>query len=195
MRQIVSGHEDVFKWPFVFLSAGQRMACLTAPGKYRQPGGPQDRENTMTITVEFKQLNHGRDLPLPAYQSELAAGLDLLAAVEEKVILQPGTRMLVPTGLAMALPAGYEAQVRPRSGLAAKHGVTVLNTPGTIDADYRGEVKVILINLGEADFAIARGDRIAQMIVAPVVRAEIRQVEVLSETGRGTGGFGSTGKR
>jgi len=149
----------------------------------------------MTITVEFKQLDHGRDLPLPAYQSELAAGLDLLAAVEESAILRPGTRMLVPTGLAMALPAGYEAQVRPRSGLAAKYGVTVLNTPGTIDADYRGEVKVILINLGEADFVVSRGDRIAQMVVAPVVQAEIRQVEILSETGRGTGGFGSTGKR
>jgi dUTP pyrophosphatase len=149
----------------------------------------------MTITLEFKRLEHGRDLPLPAYQSELAAGLDLLAAVDEPLTLQPGARALVSTGLAMALPAGFEAQVRPRSGLAAKHGVTVLNTPGTIDADYRGEVKVILINLGDQEFLISRGDRIAQMVVAPLLQAAIQEVEVLSETDRGTGGFGSTGQR
>jgi dUTP pyrophosphatase len=149
----------------------------------------------MTIKLELKRLDHGQDLPLPAYQSDLAAGLDLLAAVDDGLTLQPGSRALVPTGLAMALPAGYEAQVRPRSGLAAKHGVTVLNTPGTIDADYRGEVKVILINLGDTAFEISRGDRIAQMVIAPVLQAEIEEVEILSETSRGTGGFGSTGQR
>ncbi|TYC54106.1 dUTP diphosphatase [Rhodobacterales bacterium] len=147
----------------------------------------------MTVTLEFKRLDHGRDLPLPAYQSELAAGLDLLAAVDAPVELAPGERALVPTGLAMALPAGYEAQVRPRSGLAAKNGVTVLNTPGTIDADYRGEVKVILINLGQDPFRISRGDRIAQMVIAPVLQASIQEVGTLSDTTRGTGGFGSTG--
>ncbi|MGX1499231.1 dUTP pyrophosphatase [Labrenzia sp. MBR-25] len=148
----------------------------------------------MPVTLELKRLEHGRDLPLPAYQSVLAAGLDLLAAVDGTITLAPGARALVPTGLAMALPAGYEAQVRPRSGLAAKHGVTVLNTPGTIDADYRGEVKVILINLGDAPFEISRGDRIAQMVIAPVLQADMVEVEVLSETERGAGGFGSTGR-
>ncbi len=148
----------------------------------------------MTVTLELKRLEHGRDLPLPAYQSILAAGLDLLAAVDGAITLAPGARALVPTGLAMALPAGFEAQVRPRSGLAAKHGVTVLNTPGTIDADYRGEVKVILINLGDDPFEISRGDRIAQMVIAPVLQANIVEVEVLSETERGSGGFGSTGR-
>jgi len=148
----------------------------------------------MTVTLELKRLEHGRDLPLPAYQSILAAGLDLLAAVDGTITLAPGARALVPTGLAMALPAGFEAQVRPRSGLAAKHGVTVLNTPGTIDADYRGEVKVILINLGDGPFEISRGDRIAQMVIAPVLQADIVEVEVLSETERGSGGFGSTGR-
>lgn len=148
----------------------------------------------MPVTLELKRLEHGRDLPLPAYQSALAAGLDLVAAVDSKITLAPGSRALVPTGLAMALPAGFEAQVRPRSGLAAKHGVTVLNTPGTIDADYRGEVKVILINLGEEPFEISRGDRIAQMVIAPVLQADIVEVEDLSETARGAGGFGSTGR-
>ncbi len=148
----------------------------------------------MPVTLELKRLEHGRDLPLPAYQSVLAAGLDLLAAVDGTITLAPGARALVPTGLAMALPAGFEAQVRPRSGLAAKHGVTVLNTPGTIDADYRGEVKVILINLGDDSFEISRGDRIAQMVIAPVLQADIVEVEVLSETERGSGGFGSTGR-
>ncbi|AMN51150.1 deoxyuridine 5'-triphosphate nucleotidohydrolase [Labrenzia sp. CP4] len=148
----------------------------------------------MPVTLELKRLEHGRDLPLPAYQSILAAGLDLLAAVDGAITLAPGARALVPTGLAMALPAGFEAQVRPRSGLAAKHGVTVLNTPGTIDADYRGEVKVILINLGDDPFEISRGDRIAQMVIAPVLQADIVEVEVLSETERGSGGFGSTGR-
>ncbi|MES0812401.1 dUTP diphosphatase [Roseibium sp. SCPC15] len=148
----------------------------------------------MTVTLELKRLDHGKDLPLPAYQSTLAAGLDLQAAVESSVTLAPGERTLVPTGLAMALPAGFEAQVRPRSGLAAKHGVTVLNTPGTIDADYRGEVKVILINLGTEPFEITRGERIAQMVVAPVLQADIREVATLSDTERGSGGFGSTGR-
>ncbi|MBG6157833.1 dUTP pyrophosphatase [Labrenzia sp. EL_159] len=148
----------------------------------------------MHATLQLKRLEHGKDLPLPAYQSELAAGLDLLAAVDDPVILAPGQRALVPIGLSMALPAGFEAQVRPRSGLAAKHGVTVLNTPGTIDADYRGEVKVILINLGDAPFEITRGERIAQMVIAPVLQAEITEVAVLSDTERGVGGFGSTGR-
>ncbi|WP_029063332.1 dUTP diphosphatase [Labrenzia sp. DG1229] len=148
----------------------------------------------MHATLQLKRLEHGKDLPLPAYQSELAAGLDLLAAVDDPVILAPGKRALVPTGLSMALPAGFEAQVRPRSGLAAKHGVTVLNTPGTIDADYRGEVKVILINLGDAAFEITRGERIAQMVIAPVLQAAITEVAVLSDTERGVGGFGSTGR-
>lgn len=147
----------------------------------------------MTVKVELKRLPHGVDLPLPAYQSELAAGLDLLAAVETPQILDPGKRALIPTGLAMALPAGFEGQVRPRSGLAAKNGVTVLNTPGTVDADYRGEVKVILINLGEEPFTIERGSRIAQLVIAPVLQAELVEVETLSETQRGAGGFGSTG--
>ncbi|WP_306145891.1 dUTP diphosphatase [Roseibium sp. MMSF_3412] len=148
----------------------------------------------MQVTLELKQLDHAKGLPLPAYQSDLAAGLDLVAAVDVPLQLAPGERALVPTGLAMALPAGFEAQVRPRSGLAAKHGVSVLNTPGTIDADYRGEVKVILINLGNAPFEIVRGERIAQMVIAPVLQAVITEVETLSETQRGTGGFGSTGR-
>ncbi|WP_299819547.1 dUTP diphosphatase [uncultured Roseibium sp.] len=148
----------------------------------------------MQISLELKRLDHGKDLPLPAYQSDLAAGLDLLAAVGESMVLAPGKRALIPTGLAMALPAGFEAQVRPRSGLAAKHGVTVLNTPGTIDADYRGEVKVILINHGDAPFEISRGDRIAQMVIAPVLQAQILEVTDLTDTTRGAGGFGSTGR-
>ena len=147
----------------------------------------------MTVRLELKRLDHGAGLPLPAYQSELAAGLDLLAAVGEPLVLELGKRALVPTGLSMAIPAGYEGQVRPRSGLAAKNGVTVLNTPGTIDADYRGEVKVILINLGDQPFEIERGSRIAQLVIAPVLQAEIADVEVLSDTERGAGGFGSTG--
>jgi dUTP pyrophosphatase len=140
-------------------------------------------------------LPHGADLPLPAYQTAHAAGLDLLAAVSEyaPVHLARGARVLIPTGLALALPHGFEAQVRPRSGLALKHGITVLNSPGTIDADYRGEVQVILVNLGEADFVVRRGDRIAQLIIAPVTQAELVVVTALDETPRGTGGFGSTG--
>jgi dUTP pyrophosphatase len=149
----------------------------------------------MTLSLRIRRLPHGEDLPLPAYQSAAAAGMDLLAANDEPLLLQPGARALVPTGVAIALPEGTEAQVRPRSGLAAKHGVTVLNTPGTIDADYRGEIKVILINLGDEPFAIERGSRIAQMVVAPVARAELVEVDDLDDTARGAGGFGSTGPR
>lgn len=149
----------------------------------------------MTLTVELKPLPHFGELELPAYETVLAAGADLRAAVSEgaPMVLQPGARALVPTGLAMALPAGYEAQIRPRSGLAYKHGVTCLNTPGTIDADYRGEVKVLLINHGESAFTINRGERIAQMVIAPITQPEFTRVSTLSETARGAGGFGSTG--
>jgi len=149
-----------------------------------------------TVKVEVSQLPHGEGLALPAYQSADAAGLDLLAAVpqDSPVILAPGKHALVPTGLAIALPPGFEAQVRPRSGLAAKHGVTVLNSPGTIDADYRGEISVILINHGETAFAVRRGERIAQMVIAPVAQAQLVPVVSLSSTDRGSGGFGSTGR-
>jgi dUTP pyrophosphatase len=150
----------------------------------------------MTIRVEIKLLPHGEGLALPAYQSAHAAGLDLLAAVaaDAPLLLAPGRTALVPTGLTIALPQGFEAQVRPRSGLAAKHGITVLNAPGTIDADYRGEVCVLLINHGDKAFAIARGERIAQMVIAPVSHAELIPVTTLPETARGSGGFGSTGR-
>lgn len=147
----------------------------------------------MRVSVSIHRLPHAEGLAFPAYQTCQAAGADLTAAVGEDVTLAPGERRLVPTGIAIGLPDGYEAQVRPRSGLALKHGVTVLNTPGTIDADYRGEIGVILVNLGQEPFTIRRGDRIAQMIVAPVVQAEFREAE-LTETARGAGGFGSTGK-
>ena len=148
------------------------------------------------IKIEVLQLPHGEGLALPAYQSAHAAGLDLVAAVpaDAPVTLAPGAHALVPTGLVIALPPGHEAQVRPRSGLAIKHGVTVINSPGTIDADYRGEVKVGLVNLGEAPFVIRRGERIAQMVVAPVVQATLVEVSAVSETARGAGGFGSTGR-
>jgi len=148
------------------------------------------------IRIDIRQLPHGEGLALPAYQSAHAAGLDLLAAVPDgaPLILAPGQRALVPTGLTIALPPGYEAQVRPRSGLAAKHGVTVLNAPGTVDADYRGEIGVLLINHGAAPFTIRRGERIAQMVIAAVVRAELVSATELSATERGSGGFGSTGR-
>jgi len=141
-------------------------------------------------------LPHFQGLALPAYETADAAGMDLRAAVEDgaPVTLAPGARAMIPTGLTIALPAGYEAQVRPRSGLAAKHGITCLNSPGTVDADYRGEVKVILINLGSEPFVIKRGERIAQMIIAPVTRAEMKVVDKLDDTKRGAGGFGSTGR-
>jgi len=149
----------------------------------------------MNIELRIKRLPHGQDLPLPAYQTPAAAGLDLLAAIprQTKLVLEPGGRDLVPTGVSIELPAGFEAQVRPRSGLALRHGVTVLNAPGTIDADYRGEICVILVNLGSEPFEILRGDRIAQMVVAPVSRAVLSEVPVLSTSVRGAGGFGSTG--
>lgn len=149
----------------------------------------------MSLTVELKPLDHFGDLELPKYETVLAAGADLRAAVPEHapMTLAPGQRALVPTGLAMALPAGYEAQIRPRSGLAYKHGITCLNTPGTIDADYRGEVKVLLINHGDHPFDIHRGERIAQMVIAPICQPEFLRVEILSDTKRGAGGFGSTG--
>ena len=147
------------------------------------------------VKVDIRQLPHAEGLALPAYQSSDAAGLDLLAAVPQDapLMLAPGKHAMVPTGLAIALPPGFEAQVRPRSGLAAKHGVTVLNSPGTIDADYRGEINVILINHGEAPFVIRRGERIAQMVIAPVVQAQLVPAATLSATNRGSGGFGSTG--
>lgn len=148
------------------------------------------------VTVELQRLPHAEGLPLPAYQTNDAAGLDLMAAVAENepLTLAPGQYTLVPTGLAIALPPGYEAQVRPRSGLAAKHGVTVLNSPGTIDADYRGEIKVILINHGQTAFVVKRGERIAQMVIAPMAQAALAPVATLSATDRGAGGFGSTGR-
>ena len=150
----------------------------------------------MNPTVPIQRLPHGEGLPLPAYETAQAAGMDLRAAVpeDEPFVLRPGARHPAPTGFAFALPPGFEGQVRPRSGLAAKHGVTCLNTPGTIDADYRGEVKVILINLGEEDFVIRRGERIAQLVIAPVVQAAWRETASLEETARGAGGFGSTGR-
>ncbi|HEY0331935.1 MAG TPA: dUTP diphosphatase [Rhodopseudomonas sp.] len=151
---------------------------------------------TVAISATVQQLPHGEGLALPAYQSAHAAGLDLLAAVanDAPLVLAPGTYALVPTGLTLALPPGYEAQVRPRSGLAARHGVTVLNAPGTIDADYRGEIGVLLINHGSQPFTIERGERIAQMVVARVARVELKAVAALDETARGSGGFGSTGR-
>jgi dUTP pyrophosphatase len=148
------------------------------------------------VKVEIQQLPHGKGLALPAYQSAHAAGLDLLAAVPEDapMTLKPGKHAMIPTGLTIALPQGFEAQVRPRSGLAAKHGVTVLNSPGTVDADYRGEINVLLINHGDQPFPIKRGERIAQMVIAPVTQVELVPAASLSATDRGSGGFGSTGR-
>ncbi len=152
-------------------------------------------ETLHKIAVHVQRLANGAGLPLPAAQSAAAAGMDLRAAVDAPTVLQPGARALVPTGFALALPAGHEGQVRPRSGLATEHGVTVLNAPGTIDADYRGEVKVLLINLGDRPFTITRGMRIAQLVVAPVAAAESVEVTELTATARGINGFGSTGLR
>ena len=146
------------------------------------------------MKVKITRLAHGANLPLPTYESAHAAGMDLRAAVPEPLRLEPGKRALVPTGIAIALPDGYEAQVRPRSGLALKDGVSVLNAPGTIDADYRGEVGVILINHGEEPFDINRGERIAQLVITPVSQGVWVEVETLDETSRGAGGFGSSGK-
>ncbi|WP_340102679.1 dUTP diphosphatase [Rhodohalobacter sp. 8-1] len=142
---------------------------------------------------EFKKLSHAADLPLPSYESDYAAGMDLRAAVPGTVPIKPGERALIPTGLQMGLQDGFEAQIRPRSGLAFKFGITMLNAPGTIDSDYRGEIKVLVINHGDEVFNVSFGDRIAQMIIAPVSRAEIREVQELGETERNKGGFGSTG--
>lgn len=147
----------------------------------------------MAVTVKVTRVGErGEPLPLPRYETDHAAGLDLRA--DEPVALAPGERALVPTGLALELPPGHEGQVRPRSGLAARHGVTLLNTPGTIDADYRGEVKVILVNLGQAPVRFERGERIAQLVIAPVTHATLVEAPALGETGRGAGGFGSTGR-
>jgi dUTP pyrophosphatase len=149
---------------------------------------------TEPVRVALRRLPEGQGLPLPAYMSEFAAGADLCAAVSSEVTLAPGERAMVPTGFSIAVPAGYEAQIRPRSGLALKHGIAVLNSPGTVDADYRGPVNVILANLGNEPFVIARGDRIAQLLIAPVSRAAFEVVESLPDTVRGAGGFGSTGR-
>jgi dUTP pyrophosphatase len=146
------------------------------------------------VRVAVQRLAGGKDLPLPAYATPGSAGVDLVAAIDAPLTLLPGARAPVPTGLAIALPEGWEAQVRPRSGLALEHGLTVLNTPGTIDADYRGEVKVILVNLGERAITIERGRRIAQLVVAPVARLEWHEVAALPPSARGAGGFGSTGQ-
>ncbi len=147
------------------------------------------------VRVKVKRLPHGEGLDLPAYATEHAAGFDLRAAVEESVVLEPLERALIPTGFVFEIPEGYEGQIRPRSGLAFRKGITLLNSPGTVDADYRGEVKVLLINLGQEPVTIERGERIAQMIITPVVRVELVEVETVSTTARGEGGFGSTGYR
>jgi dUTP pyrophosphatase len=150
---------------------------------------------SQNVTVSITRLPHGKDLPLPAYATEHSAGLDLQAAIAENITLAPGERKLVPTGLSIALPDGYEAQIRPRSGLALKHGISLVNTPGTIDADYRGEIGILIINHGQEPFTIERGMRIAQMVIAPYTRAQFSEVVELSTTERGAGGFGSTGTR
>ena len=151
--------------------------------------------SAISPTIGFQRLPHGEGLDLPSYASEEAAGMDVRAAVpaDREMLILPGRRVLVPTGFVMEIPAGYEVQVRPRSGLALKHGITCLNTPGTIDSDYRGEVKVLLVNLGDEEFAVTRGMRIAQLVVAPVVRPRLEERSHLGETSRATGGFGSTG--
>ncbi|HZB89865.1 MAG TPA: dUTP diphosphatase [Stellaceae bacterium] len=146
------------------------------------------------VSVAVQVLPHGDGLPLPAYATEGSAGLDLAAALEAPLVLAPGARAAVPTGIALALPEGYEGQVRARSGLALRHGIAVLNSPGTIDADYRGELRVILANLGDAPVTIARGERIAQLVVAPVARVALEPVAQLPQSGRAAGGFGSTGR-
>lgn len=151
--------------------------------------------NSNKPNINIMRLPHGEGLELPFYATSHAAGADLRAAIDEDLTIEPGERQLIKTGFAMALPDNYEAQIRPRSGLALKQGITVLNTPGTIDADYRGEIGVILINLGDQPFTISRGDRIAQMIIAPFVQADFHAVTELSDTARGSGGFGSSGKQ
>ncbi len=143
--------------------------------------------------ILITRLEHGKNLPLPSYETNQAAGMDVRAALDKTVTLDPGERLLIPTGFKIALPKGYEAQIRPRSGLAIRNGITMLNSPGTIDADYRGEVKVIAINHGQESFEINHGDRIAQMVISPVIQLQFDEVSALSETERGDGGFGSTG--
>lgn len=143
--------------------------------------------------IEFRKLDHAKDLQLPSYESSSAAGMDIRAALEKSITLKPGERTLVPTGLQMAIPEGYEAQIRPRSGLAIRNGITMLNSPGTIDSDYRGEIKVIAINHSDEDFTIEHGDRVAQMVIAPVIQFPVKEVDDLDSTDRGEGGFGSTG--
>ncbi|MEQ1788892.1 MAG: dUTP diphosphatase [Rickettsiales bacterium] len=143
--------------------------------------------------IKITKLAHGADLPLPAYASEQAAGADLIAAIDGEATLKPFARQLIPAGIALALPAGFEAQIRPRSGLALKNGITILNSPGTIDADYRGEIKVLLVNLGQEDFVVMRGMRIAQLVIAPVAKVQWQEVEALDDTQRSENGFGSTG--
>lgn len=150
--------------------------------------------NGQNPNIKIQKLPHGEGIDLPFYATTHAAGADLRAAIAEDVIIEPGEKALIKTGFAMALPDNFEAQIRPRSGLALKHGITVLNSPGTIDADYRGEIGVILINHGKEGFRVQRGDRIAQMIIAPFVQADFQSVDSLDETERGTGGFGSSGK-
>ena len=153
------------------------------------------KANDNQVSIALKVLDHAKDLPLPAYATAQAAGMDIVAAIDEPITMQPGERALVPTGLSIALPAGFECQIRPRSGLAAKNGVTVLNSPGTVDADYRGEIKAILINHGQEPFTIERGMRIAQMVIARYTQANWSVVADLDETTRGAGGFGSTGTK
>lgn len=154
---------------------------------------PPPPEPEPAVPVRVRRLPHARDLPLPCYQSAGSAGADLRAAVQDEVTLAPGERSLVPTGLVLEIPPGWEGQVRPRSGLAVRHGVTLVNSPGTVDSDYRGEVAVPLVNLGQEPFTVRRGDRIAQLVIAPVSRATFQEGERLTATGRGDGGFGSTG--
>ncbi len=153
---------------------------------------PASRENN-TVAIQCKVLPHGVGMPLPSYSTDHAVGMDLAAAVTDDIVLAPGDRVLVPTGIQIAVPVGFEAQIRPRSGLASKNGVVVPNSPGTIDPDYRGEVKIILMNLGTSPFTVKRGMRIAQMVISPVVTGHIEIVEELPESGRGHGGFGHTG--
>ena len=168
-----------------------RQAIIVKIEKAHEPG----QQQASAVTVEVQVLPEAEDVPLPAYETDLAAGLDLRSAARETVTLEPGQRCAVPTGLKIALPAGYEAQVRPRSGLALRNGIALVNSPGTIDADYRGEIRVIVINLGQEPFTINRGDRIAQMVVAPVTRIQWQPVESVEASERGEGGFGHTGTR
>ena len=176
------------------------MDCRVKPGNDDRMVASKRTKHALAVDrveVRLTRLAHAADLPLPAYQSALAAGLDLLAAVpaDAPVSLAPGGRAMIPTGIAIALPPGTEAQVRPRSGLAMRHGITVLNSPGTVDADYRGEIQVILVNLGQQPFVVERGMRIAQLVIAAIMQAEIREIANLDETPRGVGGFGSTGSQ